>query len=153
MDKWDIRFLEMARLIGGWSKDPSSQCGSVIVRPDRTIASTGFNGFPRGMNDGKFLYEDVTRKHQRVIHAEINAILFAREPLEGFTIYNSKYIPCIPCCVAIIQSGIKKVFAPRTPKPTNNVSVEEYQAVRNNFNEADVELIEFKWESNIIVPG
>jgi deoxycytidylate deaminase len=35
----------------GWSKDPSTKVGAVIVRPDLTVASIGYNGFPRGMSD------------------------------------------------------------------------------------------------------
>ena len=47
MADWDQRFIALADHIGQWSKDPSTQQGAVIVRPDKTIAATGFNGFPR----------------------------------------------------------------------------------------------------------
>ena len=50
-DKWDLRFLELARHISDWSKDPSTKVGCVVVGPDREIRSTGFNGFPRGIED------------------------------------------------------------------------------------------------------
>lgn len=48
IEKWDARFLDLAVFIGDWSKDPSTKVGAVLVRPDRTIAGLGFNGFPRG---------------------------------------------------------------------------------------------------------
>lgn len=51
MSKWDSRFMDLARLVAGWSKDPSTQVGAVIVDPDKRIVSTGFNGFPRCVND------------------------------------------------------------------------------------------------------
>jgi dCMP deaminase len=43
-DKWDQRYLEMAALVAGWSKDPRAGVGAVIVRNNRVVA-TGFNGF------------------------------------------------------------------------------------------------------------
>ena len=51
LSKWDERFIELARLVAAWSKDPSTKVGAVIVRPDRTVASVGFNGFARGVDD------------------------------------------------------------------------------------------------------
>ena len=51
MTKWDVRFLELAKHISLWSKDPSTQVGCVVVGPDREIRSTGFNGLPRGLED------------------------------------------------------------------------------------------------------
>ena len=53
MSKWDERFLELAKQIASWSKDPSTQVGCVVVGPDREIRSTGFNGLPRGIEDSE----------------------------------------------------------------------------------------------------
>lgn len=110
--KWDLRFLAMAELVASWSKDPSTKCGAVIVRPDRTIVSTGFNGFPKGCSDDPDVYENRELKYARVVHAEVNAILHAREPLHGYTMYT--YPPgwgpsCDRCTSCIIQSGITRV--------------------------------------------
>ena len=49
--KWDLRFIGLAQHISTWSKDPSTKVGCVVVGEDREIRSTGFNGFPRGIND------------------------------------------------------------------------------------------------------
>jgi dCMP deaminase len=103
---WDKRFLELAALVGGWSKDPSTKVGAVIVRPDRTIASLGYNGFPRGVDD---TYKDREHKLLRTVHAEMNAILSAREPVNGYTLYVTPLCPCSNCAAAIIQSGIKRI--------------------------------------------
>lgn len=108
MDKWTGRFLDMAELVGSWSKDPSTKVGAVIVRPDRTIASLGYNGFPRGVSDE---YLDRDHKLLRTVHAEMNAILSAREPLNGCTLYVSPLFPCANCAAAIIQSGVSAVVA------------------------------------------
>ncbi|WP_298952063.1 deaminase [uncultured Methylobacterium sp.] len=116
--KWDLRFLEMADLIGGWSKDPSSKIGAVLVRPDRTIASVGFNGFPRGLPDRPELYANRDYKIATVRHAEENAIGFAKDQsLEGHTLYVSGLPPCCNCASEIIQRGIARVVARHSMVP------------------------------------
>ena len=118
--KWDNRFLDLAALVGSWSKDPGTRVGAVIVRPDRTIASLGYNGFPRGVDD---TYQDREHKLLRTVHAEMNAILSAREPLQGCTIYVVPLCPCSNCAASIIQSGITRVVA-----RTSTVQREEWKA-------------------------
>jgi dCMP deaminase len=108
-EKWDRRFLDLAHHIAGWSKDPSTKVGAVIVRPDYTIASQGYNGFPRGVDDSLPIYEDRPLKLLRTVHAELNAILSAREPLHGCTVYVTPLCPCANCAAAIIQAGITRV--------------------------------------------
>jgi dCMP deaminase len=112
LPKWDRRFIEMAAMVASWSKDPSTKCGAVIVRPDRTVASVGFNGFPMGCDDDPLIYEDREEKYGRVVHAEVNAILHAREPLHGYAIYTwpAGWGPsCDRCSSCIIQAGIRRV--------------------------------------------
>lgn len=113
MANWDLRFLEMAKLVSSWSKDPSTQCGAVIIRPDKTIASTGFNGFPKGTADRDDFYQDRELKYARMMHAEVNAVVFAKEDLRGYTIYtyqDPQIGPsCDRCTTVVIQAGIKRV--------------------------------------------
>ncbi len=112
-ERWHRRFLDLAALVALWSKDPSTQVGAVIVRPDKTIASVGFNGFPKGCDDDESLYLDRDTKYARVVHAEVNAILHAREPLVGYTIYTwpPGYGPtCDRCSAVVVQSGISRVI-------------------------------------------
>lgn len=117
--KWDKRFLEMADLVGSWSKDPSSKIGAVLIRPDRTVASVGFNGFPRGLSDREDLYANRDYKIATVRHAEENAIGFAKDQsLEGHTLYVSGLPPCCNCASEIIQQGIARVVARHNMVPT-----------------------------------
>ena len=111
--KWDFRFLDLARHVSTWSKDPSTQCGAVIVRPDKTIASVGFNGFPRGIPDDEHLLNNREEKYKRVIHAEVNAVLHCAERPVGYTLYT--WPPgvgptCERCATVVIQSGISRVI-------------------------------------------
>jgi dCMP deaminase len=108
INHWDRKLVGLARHISTWSKDPSTKCGAVIARPDHTIASVGFNGFPKGTDDDPALYDDRPTKYLRVVHAEQNAIVHAQEKLEGYTIYVT-HPPCADCAGLIIQSGITRV--------------------------------------------
>lgn len=116
MTKWDSRFVALAAHIASWSKDPSTKVGAVIVRPDNTVASMGFNGLPRGVRDTQTRLDDRETKLNLTVHAEVNAMAFAAESLIGCTLYVYPLSPCIRCATSIIQHGIIKVVAPR-PEP------------------------------------
>ena len=45
------RFLDLAKQIGSWSKDPSSKIGAILVGNKNQIISQGYNGFPRKIED------------------------------------------------------------------------------------------------------
>ena len=108
---WDRRYLGLAKHVASWSKDPSTQVGAVLARPDKTIASLGFNGFPRGISDCEGRYKDRKWKWAAIVHAEANAILSCREPMYGYTLYVSPLIPCSDCAGLIVQSGISRVVS------------------------------------------
>lgn len=110
---WDLRFLEMAKLVASWSKDPSTKTGAVLVRQDRTVLSVGFNGFPRGMDDAPELYADRDKKYSRVVHCEINAMISAKQPIDGSTLYTYPFMSCDRCVVQMIQAGVKRFVAPK----------------------------------------
>ncbi len=115
--KWDRRFLELARHISQWSKDPSTQVGAVIVDEKRRIVGMGYNGFPRGVEDRIDRYANKLTKYSLIVHAETNAILNANNFVEDCTIYiwpqfcNRMPPTCNECAKVIIQSGIKRVVA------------------------------------------
>ena len=108
LTRWDWRGLELAELVAGWSKDPSTQVGAAILRADNTVASVGFNGLPRGISDDHRLHEREW-KHAVVRHAEENAIQQAHERLDGCTLYVAPLWPCSRCAGAIIQAGIARL--------------------------------------------
>ena len=116
--KWDRRYLELAAYIANWSKDPSTKVGAVIVRSDNTVASVGYNGFPRGVIDHEEHYNDRDIKYSKIIHAEVNAILNAKEPLAQCTLYTYPFpFVCVDCAKQIIQVGISAVVVPRFEIP------------------------------------
>jgi dCMP deaminase len=140
---WDERFLDLAVHISRWSKDPSTQVGSVIVRPDKTIASVGYNGFPRGIEDDERLF-DRPVKYGLVIHAEMNAILNAKEALNGYTLYEwppTTHAPtCERCAAHVIQAGITRVVGYKTTENIKNIWSEASEKAYAMYVEAGVEV-------------
>tara|TARA_B100001564_G_scaffold345785_1_gene344844 strand:+ start:455 stop:898 length:444 start_codon:yes stop_codon:yes gene_type:complete len=112
--KWDVRFVKLAMHIANWSKDPSTKVGCVVVGEDREIRSTGFNGFPRGIEDDEERLLDREKKYPLICHAEENAIMHAARigiSLKGSTAYVT-WPPCSRCARSLIQSGIKEIIYP-----------------------------------------
>ena len=113
-EKWDRRFLELASHISTWSKDPSTKVGCVVVGEDREIRSTGFNGFPRGIEDDAERLEDRAQKYPLICHAEENAIMHAARI--GISLKsNAAYVtwpPCSRCTRSLIQAGVSEVVYP-----------------------------------------
>lgn len=113
MEKWDARFLDVAKMISGWSKDPSKVVGAVIVR-DRRIISTGYNGFPEQIEDRPEDYRDRSVRDRYIIHAEHNAIYNASKfgvCTDETTIYTYGLPPCHSCSLAIVRAGIHRVVS------------------------------------------
>ena len=118
--KWDHRFLEMAKLVASWSKDPSTKVGAVIVDEDKRVRGVGYNGFPTGVQDIDGRLEDREKKYKFIVHAEQNAILnsdlstmlYARTG----TLYCTMF-PCAGCAKVIIQCGaISELITPTGAK-------------------------------------
>jgi dCMP deaminase len=139
--KWQARFIKLAEEISTWSKDLSSRVGAVIVRPDRTICSVGFNGFPRGVEDSQSAIANRDTKLLRTIHAELNAILSAKESLIGYSIFVWPFQPCSQCAAAIIQAGIADVYCPFNDHLANERWSESFKAALQMFDEAEVRVI------------
>ena len=137
--RWDMRFLDMAKLISSWSKDPSTQVGSVIVDSNNRVVSVGYNGFPQGISDDSRLDNRET-KYKMILHAERNALLFAQRPLEGCTIYTYPFMPCPSCASMIIQSGISSVISYMNKDERWE---KEFELSRQIFKEVDVFLYEY----------
>lgn len=122
MDKWDARFMDLAKVIANWASCYKSQrkIGAVIVK-DKRIVTTGYNGAPAGiktcMERGECLREKkgiASGTHAEIcyaIHAEQNAIIQAARlgiSIDGATLYCT-HQPCVICAKMIVNAGIRRV--------------------------------------------
>jgi len=110
--------LTKARVVASRSRDPSTKCGAVIVRPDKTVAGEGYNGFPRRMEDRPEWWDNREEKYPRVIHSEMNALLHCYEKLDGYHIYITGP-SCSVCAKHVAAAGITAVFWPKQEEQGN----------------------------------
>lgn len=134
--KWHTRFLDLAKLISEWSKDPSTKVGAVIADENNRIVSLGYNGFPVGIEDNCRL-ENREDKYKIIVHAECNALLFSNRDVENCVIYTYPFMPCPRCAGLIIQKGIKTVvsydYIPQRWK-------QDFEITKQLFEESNVKL-------------
>lgn len=129
--------MRLAREISTWSRDPSTKIGAVIVNDERRILATGYNGFPRGIDDNEERLNDREQKYSLIVHGEMNALmnaLYSGVSVKGATIYVWGLPICAECTKNVIQAGIARVvitYPERAPEKWqaqwNNISKPMYQ--------------------------
>ncbi len=138
--KWTKRYLNIAKNVSTWSKDPSSKIGAVAISPKGQLLSTGYNGFPRGIEDTEARLTDREQKYKLVVHAEMNAIYNATYngvSLDGSTMYVYGLPSCSNCALGIISVGVKHVVM-QDADPDNARWKESVQLSLDLFDEAGV---------------
>ena len=141
MTDWDKRFLQLAKHISEWSKDPSTQVGCVVVGPDRELRSTGFNGLPRGIEDNEQRLNNREIKYPLICHAEENAIMHAARigmSLKDCTAYVT-WPPCTRCARSLIQAGISTIVYPKDIEIPERW-IEDFNLSLNMLKEANISL-------------
>ena len=131
--------MTMACEIGQRSKDKSRGIGCIIVGPGNEIRSTGFNGFPKGVNDEDESRHARPNKYKWTEHAERNAIYYSARmgvPIDGCRIYIS-CCPCTDCARAIIQVGIIEIVCP-PPDLADPKWGDEFEVVRDLLSEGGI---------------
>lgn len=105
---WDDYLLGLAFAVSRRSHDAQTQHGCVIVDKDHRILGTGYNGFPRGLDD-TVLPNIRPGKYDWMIHSEINALANCSvKPYGGICYLTGE--PCNPCLMNLHQHGIVKVI-------------------------------------------
>lgn len=128
--EWKDYFLGIAEQVKLKSKDQSTQIGAVIVGQHNEILSTGYNSFPRGLDDEQQTRQERPEKYFWMEHAERNGIYNAARvgtPINNAVIYITSGLPCADCARAIINSGIKKIYCKTQDTTKNKEKWEESQ--------------------------
>ena len=121
-NKWDKRFMDLAKTIGSWSScyQENRKIGAVIVLNKR-ILTTGYNGAAAGvtscvergvcMRRTMNIPSGTRQEICYAIHAEQNAIIQAAKlgvSIQDATLYCT-HQPCSVCAKIIVNSGIRRV--------------------------------------------
>ena len=128
--EWVEYFLNIAEQVKLKSKDQSTQIGAVIVGEDKEVLSTGYNSFPRGLDDSKQERQERPEKYFWMEHAERNAIYNAARigvSLKNSIIYLTSGLPCMDCARGIVNSGIKTVYCKQVCTTKNKDKWDESQ--------------------------
>lgn len=115
------------------SKDVNTKMGAVLVSADGRVISTGYNGAPAGFDDETIPYtrekrklaydlldaesdelishhEFEANKYPFMVHAEINALHYARGKVPpGSKLYVIGF-PCERCALDVSLSGVSEVY-------------------------------------------
>ncbi|RLQ98157.1 ComE operon protein 2 [Falsibacillus albus] len=143
---WNQYFMAQSQLLSLRSTCTRLSVGATIVRDKRIIAG-GYNGSIAGgdhcIDQGCYVIDNHC---VRTIHAEMNALLQCAKfgvPTAEAEIYVTHF-PCLQCCKAIIQAGIKKIYYANDYK--NHPYAEEL------FQQADVQVEYVPYDINFIDP-
>jgi dCMP deaminase len=111
----DSRYMGLAWMHASFSKDPSTQVGSVVVSEDNKPLGSGYNGPPSVMDDDEVDWSrppendpEAFSKYDVIVHAEQNAIDHSCGSICGATIYVTA-MPCPNCMKEIVRKQVARV--------------------------------------------
>lgn len=140
---WDEYFMAIAAAVATRADCRRRRVGAVIVSSDRRVVSTGYNGAPSGHPGcldghcprGLLSYEqareftdyDTGPGRCVAVHAEANALLYARTDCRGATAYVTAK-PCPTCRKLLAGAGIERVLYPAADGPDGAVDSDDLRA-------------------------
>jgi dCMP deaminase len=95
------------------SKDSSTKIAAYIIDEDYTIRSSGYNSFPRGIDDNKPERQERPEKYFWMEHSERNAIYNALRigaNVKDCWMIMTCGMPCTGCARGIIQVGLQGII-------------------------------------------
>jgi len=140
---WKDYFRNIAQQVKLKSKDKYTQIGAVIVGKDNEIVSTGYNSFPRGIDDDVDSRQERPEKYYWMMHAEQNSVVNAARigvSTKGCVMYLTCGIPCADCTKAIINAGITEIYCEDTDDPIGSNWTEHTKRSSIMFKEAGIKI-------------
>ena len=144
---WDEYYMTIAEQVSRRSPDVHTKHGCVLVDRDHRVISTGYNGPVAGLPNDMV---PTTRpdKYHWFIHAEDNAVAFARCDLTGATAYVTGP-PCSACFRRLLQVGVTRIVYGE--RQSACISDAEWQACQQMAAALNVTIIEVPAEQPLNV--
>lgn len=133
---WDEYFLTIAAA-ASLLPPGATRHGCVLVDRQNRIISMGYNGPVRGLIDD-LVPRSRPEKYLWMIHAETNAVLFARQDLTGATAYITGP-PCAHCAALLLHAGVRRIVCGN--QFSQCITPDEAAAVREMCRQLDVPLL------------
>lgn len=103
-NKFMTAIVKLAEAASELSKD-RTKIGAVVLSKSGIILGVGCNGYPPGYDDS-----DLDNKYDKVIHAEVNALINSRVSRgEPYKLVIFGLPPCKDCMKFIAAYGVKEV--------------------------------------------
>jgi deoxycytidylate deaminase len=136
-------YMGLAFWVASKSKDPHTQCGSIIIDRDNRPRGWGYNGPPEQMSDDKIDWSRPA-KYKYIVHAEANAIRHSYGDLSKSTIYVTGR-PCSSCMLSIAANHISKVvyYFVKNDEASMLMDNEDWVKSMKIADLSDVELIKY----------
>lgn len=149
--------LRHARFIAEtYSNDRSSKIGVLILGQNWEPLSWGYNGFPRGIDEGVEARHERPAKYIWTEHAERNAYYNAARSghrLLGARMAVSGLCPCPDCSRGAIQSGLSEIYLEESAfdetNPRAKVWLEGWPVTREMLTEAGIKIYVMTAEDQI----
>jgi len=106
---WKEYYINIAHQVKKKSKDPSTKVGAVIVDTNDAPISFGFNGMPKGADESMLHWDVRELKYLEVVHAEMNAFIFAKRDITGCVVYCT-HGPCENCLKHLLAAGVREIY-------------------------------------------
>jgi dCMP deaminase len=133
----DMRFLSLAEHVSGWSPDPSTKTGAVLVDPRGNPVGLGCNRLPRGLKATPRRLNDRSVKYRCICHCERVAEIAAGTRTRGCVLYTWPFMSCATCASHMGEAGIVANVAPLS---TNPRWLEEFELATENYLEMGVDV-------------
>lgn len=138
------RYMGLAWIMAGFSKDPNTQVGALIINPETNEPlGWGYNGPPAKIND-KAISWSRPAKYDYMVHAEQNAIDHSCGSLEGSHVYVT-HMPCKSCILRLVTKKVSQVYYMNKVKDMNSTlaNTADKEKVEEIARLGDVTLTEF----------
>jgi dCMP deaminase len=113
-----------------------------VITDGNRIISLGYNGFAAGVEDHPERLTDRERKLNLTIHAEENAMIFAKRDLTGCTVFVT-HPPCPRCASKLIQEEVGRVVYIAPSDDFLSRWAEDLILSKEMYSEAGVEVTEY----------
>jgi dCMP deaminase len=124
---WPETWMAMAHTLAKRSYDPRLKVGCIIVSNDnKWVVGLGYNGNARSFPN---LPDSLEPGESGFVHAEINALINAGQPVYGGTVYLT-HSPCLACAKALINAGVQVVWYAEPYRDTKPLEWLEMAGIR-----------------------
>jgi len=126
---WEFTWMNLAHEMSKRSKDPSTQCGCVVVKNRKYLLGMGYNGPPRDIHDNSIDWSDRNQKYPVVFHSESNALWdandkYGKQELIGSVLYVTGR-PCHRCVLEAVRARAVNIVHDDTENGNQAVMCDE----------------------------